>query len=37
MLRMNQEYLTYIIRQLRETIALESAIGTEFTKIGGNT
>ena len=29
---MNKDYLNYIIRELRESIAVESAIGYEFTE-----
>ena len=29
---MNKDYLTYIIKELRESTAVESAIGYEFTK-----
>ena len=36
LLQMNRDYLTYIIKQLRESIALESAIGNEFTKTNEN-
>ena len=32
-----KDYLAYIIRELRESTALESAIGTEFTRKRGNT
>ena len=32
-----KDYLAYIIRELRASTALESAIGTEFTRKRGDT